>query len=129
MALMDDFARIPPHSAAAWRLPLKCGSRTVVVDVRGIDWVQAAGNYVIFHVGDQRHMVRLSLGSVERSLAGCDFVRIHKSALVNLARVRVIEPLQAGDQHMTLEDGTRLVLSRTYRAQVDRTLASPLLGS
>jgi two-component system LytT family response regulator len=127
MAVMDDFARIPSHSAAAWRLPLKCGSRTVVVDVRAIDWVQAAGNYVIFHVGGERHMVRLTLGGLERALQGSDFVRIHKSALVNLARVRTIEPLQAGDQHLTLADGTRLVLSRTFRAQVERTLACALL--
>lgn len=100
------------------RLALKAGSRTVLVDLAAIDWVEAAGNYLVFHVGRERYTVRSTMQEMESRLAEVSIVRIHRSTFVNIERVKSIEPIHAGDQAVTLDDGVELVLSRTYRDRV-----------
>jgi two-component system LytT family response regulator len=100
------------------RLALKAGSRTVLVDLSAIDWVEAAGNYLVFHVGAERFTVRNTMHEMESRLAAMNIVRIHRSTFVNIDRVKSIEPIHAGDQTVTLVDGVELVLSRTYRDRV-----------
>jgi DNA-binding LytR/AlgR family response regulator len=100
------------------RLALKAGSRTVLLDLSAIDWVEAAGNYLVFHVGRERYTVRNTMRDMEPRLAEVNIVRIHRSTFVNIERVKSIEPIHAGDQAITLDDGVELVLSRTYRDRV-----------
>lgn len=100
------------------RLALKAGSRTVLVELSAIDWIEAAGNYLVFHVGKERYTVRNTMRDMESRLAEMNIVRIHRSTFVNIERVKSIEPIHAGDQAVTLEDGVELVLSRTYRDRV-----------
>jgi DNA-binding LytR/AlgR family response regulator len=104
------------------KLALKSGSRTFLVDAAAIDWVEAAGNYLIFHAGAERYTVRGTMAEMEARLAPASFVRIHKSTLVNIDRVKSIEPIHAGDQAVAMEDGTELVMSRTYRHRVNTLL-------
>jgi len=100
------------------RLVLKAGSRTLLVSREDIDWVQAAGNYLVFHLGRERFSVRGTMQEMEQRLAAMNIVRIHRSTLVNLDRVKSIEPIHAGDQTVTLAGGVELVMSRTYRDRV-----------
>jgi len=104
------------------RLALKSGPRTFLVDMEQVDWVEAAGNYLVFHVGRDRFTVRLTMREMEPRLAVASIVRIHKSTFVNLDRVKSIEPIHAGDHLVTLLDGTELVMSRTYRPRVNAAL-------
>jgi two-component system LytT family response regulator len=106
------------------KIPLKSGSKTFFVDVAAIDWIQAAGNYLVFHIGPERYTVRGVMAAMEEALAPMDFLRIHKSVLVNVDRVKAIEPIHAGDQQVLLHDGTELVMSRTYRGRFDTLFAS-----
>ena len=100
------------------RVVLKAGSRTLLVAREDIDWVQAAGNYLVFHLGRERFSVRGTMQEMEQRLAAMNIVRIHRSTLVNLDRVKSIEPIHAGDQTVTLAGGVELVMSRTYRDRV-----------
>lgn len=111
-----------PGTAPRRRLALKSGSRTFLVDAEHVDWVEAAGNYLVFHVGRERYTVRLTMREMEPRLAAAGIARIHKSTFVNLDRVKSIEPIHAGDHLVTLLDGTELVMSRTYRPRVNAAL-------
>jgi DNA-binding LytR/AlgR family response regulator len=107
------------------KLALKSGSRTFLVEADHVDWVEAAGNYLVFHAGRERYTVRSTMREMEPWLAASGILRIHKSTFANLDRVRSIEPIHAGDYAVTLVDGTELVLSRTYRARVLAALDFP----
>jgi len=97
------------------RLLVKNGSRTVLLQAGEIDWIESAGNYVRLHVGRERHLLRETMTALEERLDPEQFVRIHRSTMVNLDRVRELEPYFHGDYVLRLVDGTRLTLSRTYR--------------
>ncbi len=100
--------------------------KVVVLDVREIDWIEAAGVYVQVHVGAQAYLHRMSLTELETRLAHARFVRIHRSALVNLSRVRELAPHPHGEFTVVLKDNTSLRLSRRYRAQLEAHLGQPL---
>ena len=94
---------------------MKSNGRVRLVAVADIDYVEAAGNYLRIHVGNERHLIRETLGSFEARLDAARFVRIHRSTIVNIDRVRELEPYFHGDYIVRLADGRRLTLSRTYR--------------
>jgi two-component system LytT family response regulator len=111
-------------SGAQDRIVVKSGTRTRLVPVAGIDWIEAEGNYARLHCGGgtESHLVRRSLGELADSLDGRRFVRIHRSAIVNLDRVRELRTEDHRDFTVLLESGTSLRLSRTYRAALERAL-------
>ena len=74
------------------------------------------------HTPERRTLVRLPLKTLAGQLDADRFVRVHRSAIVNLSRVREMEPLVSGDQRLVLSDGTELRVSRTYRAVLDERL-------
>ncbi len=76
-----------------------------LVDPAEIAWVEAAGNYVEIHVGGATHLARGTLASFEERLARAGFVRVHRSRLVNRARVASLKPTPSGDLEITLDDG------------------------
>jgi two-component system LytT family response regulator len=102
------------------RLIVKSGGRYVFVKAEEIDWVEAQGNYVRLHAGGASHLLRDSIGHLEGRLDPDRFLRIHRSTIVNLDRVREIAPLFHGEHAVVLEDGTRLTLSRGYRDRLSR---------
>ena len=104
------------------RLLVKNGSRSVVLQAREVDWIESAGNYVRLHVGRERHLMRETMTALEEKLDPEQFVRIHRSTMVNLERVRELEPYFHGDYMLKLHDGTRLTLSRTYRERLQERL-------
>ena len=101
---------------------VKEGSRTVVIPIDDILWIEAEDYYVRVHTRLQRTMVRLSLKALAETLDADRFVRVHRSTIVNIRHVRRLEPLASGDQRMWLSDGTELRVSRTYRAALDGRL-------
>ena len=87
------------------------------------DWVEAAGNYIRLHVGDEVHQLRATLGSTLEQLDPRTFVRIHRSAIVNVERIREVQPWFGGDYVAILRDGRQLRVSRHYRDDLLRPSA------
>jgi two-component system, LytTR family, response regulator len=96
------------------RLVVKTGGRVVFLRTEDIDWVEASGNYVRLHVGGDAHLLRESMKNMERRLDPSTFVRIHRSAIVNVDRIRELEPWFHGEYIVILRDGTRLTSSRVF---------------
>lgn len=106
------------------RLLVKSEGRIRFVAVESLDWVEAADNYVRLHAGDQRHLVRETIRSVEARLDPAKFARIHRSAIVNLSKIRELQPTFNGEYAVFLTSGTKLTLSRTYRDSVRARLGA-----
>jgi two-component system LytT family response regulator len=104
------------------RIPVKTRGRVMIVNVAEIDWVEAEGDYVSVHVGAKSWLLRETIMAAEGRLALSGFVRIHRSTLVNIYRVRELLPLSKGEFTVVLADGTQLKLSRNYRFALERLL-------
>jgi hypothetical protein len=104
---------------ATGRLTLKSGGRTIFLDGRSFDWAAAAGNYVEVRAGGQTHLARISLSALAEQLAeaGIEIARIHRSTIVNRAKVKHTAPLGDGDFQVTVADGSELRGSRRYRQE------------
>jgi two-component system, LytTR family, response regulator len=114
-------AAIRQTAPTAWadRLAAKVGTRTILLRAEQVDYVEAAGNYLRLWVGPDRYHLRETLQSLEARIDPAKFLRIHRSFLVNLDRVREVEPYFHGDAILKLHDGRKLTLSRTYRARFE----------
>lgn len=97
--------------------------KTVVVDAAQVDWIEAADYYICLHCGPANHLLRDSMDEIERQLDPQQFFRVHRSAIVNLARVREIHPLFRGDCELKLADGTAVRLSRKRRHEFEARFA------
>jgi two-component system, LytTR family, response regulator len=97
------------------RLLVRSEGRIRLVPVGDIDWIEAADNYARLHVGAERHLIRETMGSLEARLDPAQFARIHRSAIVNLERVRELQPTFNGEYAVLLRSGAKLTLSRGYR--------------
>ena len=113
---LDRLAVQSANEPAAYlrRIPVRNGSRVSFVDVSTIDWLEAADNYVCLHVGPQCHLVRSTLSELDEKLDPDQFLRIHRSRIVNIDRIREVHPRGSGDSLIVLDDGTELLASRTY---------------
>ena len=110
----------PPAGPIAERFAVrKRGGREVMVEVADIDWVEAAGNYAILHVGGDTFEIRSSLSKLEGELDPKRFVRVHKSYVVNIARIAEVTPWISGDWRIRLHDGAEVNLSRRYRQRFE----------
>ena len=108
------------------RLVIKSQGTTQLVMVEDIDWIEAAGVYVTLHVGGQEHLYRAGLATLTSRLDPFRFVRIHRSSMVNIKSIALLERRSHGEFDVVLKDGTKLVLSRSYRADVETMLGQPL---
>jgi len=104
------------------RLIVRSAGRIFFVRIEDIDWIEAAGNYVCLHVGKEEHLLRESLTALEKKLDPARFVRIHRSTIVNLERVRELQPVFHGDYVLILQDGRELAVSRGFRDRLGETL-------
>jgi len=93
-----------------------------ILKTEDIDWIEAAGNYMNLHSKDRVYPLRDTMANLERKLDSAQFVRIHRSTMVNLDRIKLIEPLESGDFQLELIDGTSLKLSRRYRESIKSAL-------
>jgi two-component system, LytTR family, response regulator len=108
------------------RLPIKTNGKWIGVRLADIDWIEADHDYVVLHVGEKRWLLRETIASVEARLAVSQFVRVHRSALVNVDRVQELRPCSKGEFIVVLLNGTELKMTRSYRAAVERLVG---LGS
>jgi len=97
------------------RLAVRCGENLVLLRVEQVDWIEAADNYVYLHCGNETHTLRETMNSLQRTLDSTKFMRIHRSTIVNLDRVKALQPWFRGDYRVVLSTGTQLTLSRSYR--------------
>ncbi|HTI37663.1 MAG TPA: LytTR family DNA-binding domain-containing protein [Vicinamibacterales bacterium] len=119
MALMKDLKKEP---AKGDRLIVKSGGRLFFLRADEIDYVEAAGNYVRLHVGTQSHLLRETMNAIEARLGRDRFFRIHRSRIVNVERIREMQPWYNGEYSIVLKTGARLTLSRTYREKLQDRL-------
>ncbi|HLA94842.1 MAG TPA: LytTR family DNA-binding domain-containing protein [Pyrinomonadaceae bacterium] len=97
------------------RLVVKSVGRVFFLKIDEIDWIEAAGNYVKLHVGRESHMIRETMNGIEAKLDPDKFLRIHRSTVVHIDRIKELQPMFSGDYAVILRDGGELALSRNYR--------------
>ena len=112
-------AATPPAMA---RLAVKSGRQVLFVPLADVDWIESADYCVDLHIGAKTVALRRSMAAVESELDAAGFCRVHRTAIVNLARVRALDTGVDGDMEVVLADATRVPLSRRYRAQLQGRL-------
>jgi len=117
--LLDLLAeRAQPAAAASSqlaRIAIKTDEKVTFVNVDDIDTIESAGNYVVVHVGKENHILRETLTNLEARLAPEKFMRISRAAIVNLARIKELQPLFKGDSVIILKNGRSLPTTRSLR--------------
>jgi two-component system LytT family response regulator len=111
------FAAPPPYTV---RFTVRDRDRYVLVRAADIDWIEAAANYVRINTRGQSFLLRMTLAEMERRLNPGDFTRIHRSTIVNMARIKEIRPDAHGDYDVVLGDGRSLKMSRSFRERLLR---------
>lgn len=117
--LLEELNR---RRTTAERLAIRADGRLYFVRVPDIDWIETAGNYVRLHTGKTSHLLRETLASLESRLDAGRFLRIHRTTIANVERVKELQPWFSGEYVAILQDGTRLKVSRGYRDRVARWL-------
>ena len=97
------------------RFMIKSSNRVVLVKVTEVDWIESAANYALLHVGDKTHLVRETMNALEAKLSPKLFQRISRSAIVNLERVKELQPMGKGQYVLFLTNGKKLTMSRGIR--------------
>lgn len=115
-----DLARKPRILPS--RFVVRSREKIVFIKASEIDWIEAADYYVSIHAGGRSHLLRKTMAEIESELDPERFVRVHRSAIVNLDRVKEMHPLFRGDSVLVLQDGTQLRLSRARREEFERRL-------
>jgi two-component system LytT family response regulator len=109
--------------AHAERLPVKEDGRTLMVPVRDVFLFESAGNYVVLHTAEGRHLIRETLSELQTRLDPARHVRVHRRYVVDIGAVRTIEPWHRGDRILVLANGARVRASRGFRADLERRMA------
>jgi two-component system LytT family response regulator len=104
------------------RLAIKSAGRIVFVKIEEIDWIEAAGNYVKLHVGEEMHLHRETMSGMESKLSPDQFLRIHRSTIVNIDRIKEIQPYFNGEHIVILDEKTKLTMSRRNRTKLQERI-------
>lgn len=107
-------------------LVVRRNDRSILVPSSTIDWIEARGNYVSIHRGKESSLVRKSMRSLQAELDPLRFVRIHRSAIVNIDRIREFQRMFHGEYRLILHGGTQLTLSRHYRRSFQKIVGGTL---
>ncbi len=108
------------------RLVVKTGGRVFFVEVDDIDWIEAAGNYVELHIGQETHLVRATMKGLEEALDPTRFMRVHRSTIVNIDRIREVQPWFNGDFVLVMATGHEIRTGRSYRDAIKSLLDNPV---
>jgi two-component system LytT family response regulator len=122
--ILDLLAEARTESQTDRRLVVKTGGRVVFVDMSEIDWVEAAGNYVEVKTRSGSYLIREGIGSLSARLDPSQFVRIHRSIIVNVRKIKELQPCNRGEYMVVLKDGKQLSCSRGYRAKLQELIAA-----
>lgn len=107
------------------RLAIRSAGKIVFLDTDEVDWIGGAENYVELHAGRATHLLHVTLSALEKSLDAGVFLRIHRSIIVNCARIREMRPGAHGEYIITLRDGVRLRSGRTYAQRLKALVNNP----
>ena len=110
------------------RLAVRLTGRIFFVPVKDIDWIEASGNYVELHVGAEKYLLRCPLHVLEEKIDPEQFVRMHRSGIVNVDRVKEIQPYFQGTHVVILKTGVKIIASRDGMQRLQRMLGEPGLG-
>lgn len=110
----------PPADSNVRRFLVRSGQRTTFVSVDEIDWIEADGNYAVLHVGSQNHLLRETMGSLESQLPPQRFLRVSRSAILRLDRVKELHTASDGHHSALLLDGARVPITRSLREVEER---------
>jgi len=113
--LLSLLENLQPEQKHLERLMIKSSGRVFFLRTTEIDWIEAEGNYLRLHVGKESHLLRETMNRLAAKLDQDKFLRIHRSTLVNIERIKELQPLFSGDYVVILRDGKQLTLSRSYR--------------
>ncbi len=108
------------------RIALKAGGRICFLKLEEIDWIEAEGKYARLHFGQQSHLLREAMNHLEARLDPRQFVRIHRSTIVNIDRIKELQPWFNYDYRAVLHDGTHLMVSRSHRQKLADLLINSL---
>ncbi|HKC62748.1 MAG TPA: LytTR family DNA-binding domain-containing protein [Pyrinomonadaceae bacterium] len=122
-SLIDD---LKSNRKYAERLVIKSAGRIFFLSVEEIDWIEAADNYVRLHAGRDSHLLRETMSSLEGRLDTSQFLRIHRSAIINTRRIKEFHPLFHGEYEIVLSNGTRLTSGRAYRNRLQELFGNSL---
>ncbi len=117
--LLND---LKPARKHVERLVVRSAGRILFLNVAEIDWIEAADNYVRLHTGRESHLLRETMNSLEKKLDPEQFLRIHRSRIINIRKIKELQPLFRGEFDIMLQDGTRLESGRGYRDRVQSLL-------
>jgi two-component system LytT family response regulator len=104
------------------RIPVKESGRVFFIDAREIDWIGACGNYIEIHAGREKHLLRETMDGIESKLNPSDFLRIRRSTIVRVEKIKELQPLFNGEFAVILQDGRELASSRRYRKNLEAIL-------
>jgi len=122
--VLDLLGDLDSRQNAPQRIVIKADGEIVCLKPNEIDWAESAGNYVCLHVGGNTHILRETITSLESRLGHRQFLRVHRSTLVNVDRIKTLRPSLYGDYAILLRDGTKLTLSRGFRETVLKRLGT-----
>lgn len=106
------------------RIAVRSSGKVFFVKMEDIDWVEAADNYIVLHLGHETHILRETMNSITGRLDPEKFIRVHRSRIVNVERIKELQPWFHGEYLIVLSDGTQITLSRTYREKLMEFMAS-----
>ena len=124
--ILDLLEELKAEKRYAERLVVKDAGRVFFLETAEIEWVEAEGNYINVHTQKKSHLLRETISGLEAQLDPRKFVRIHRSAIVNIGSVRELQPWTHGEYHVILRNGTSLTLSRNYRENLRNVLGNGL---
>jgi two-component system LytT family response regulator len=104
------------------RLVVKSAGRIFFLNVEEIDWIEAAENYVRLHTGRESHLIHGTMNKIASRLDPAQFLRIHRSTIINVRRIKELQPMFHGEYVVTLRDGTQLNSGRSYRQKLQSLL-------
>jgi len=120
---IEDIKTKPVHLE---RLVIKMNGHVFFMKAEEIDWLEAEGNYVRLHSGKESYLLRDTISALESQLDPKRFIRVHRSAIVNVDRISELQPWFHGEYRIVLREGVQLTLSRTYREKLHELLGRPL---
>jgi two-component system, LytTR family, response regulator len=124
--ILDLLGKAKHEPAQLRRLVIRTGGRVVFLELDEVDWIEAAANYVKLHVGKDSFLLREGIGHISAKLDPERFVRIHRSSIVNVSRIRELQPCDSGEYIAVLRDGKELSCSRGCRPQLLKLIENGL---
>jgi len=123
LAVLNEIKNKPEYLE---RLVIRTNGHIFFIKTEEIDWLEAEGNYVRLHSGKESYLLRDAISSLENQLDPKRFLRIHRSAIVNINRIQELQPWFHGEYRVILQDGVQLTLSRSYRDKLNELVGKSL---